>query len=47
MVLTQALPDRQVDLDDILLAEQEDITNIDMVGGHIHAEQLHISMYIL
>ena len=45
--LTQTFPDRQVDLDDILLAKQKDISHINMVCGDIHTEQLYISMYVL
>ncbi len=40
-LFTEALAHRQVGADDVLFAQQEDIAHINVVGGHIHAEQLH------
>ena len=39
-MLTKALAHRQAGVYDVLLAQQEDVSNIYVIGRHIHTEKL-------
>jgi hypothetical protein len=44
---TQALAHGQVGVDDVLAAQQKDVPDVDVVRGHVHAEQLQRAALLL